>query len=255
MRFGLWVEPECGQPRQRPLPGPPGLGLPGRRPAADHRPATSTCSTSADPRWSSGSRRCCAAVLADHRISYLKWDMNRPVTDGGRPGDARRPAVGGAARPGLLPGDADAPRGVPATSPSRPARPAVAGSTWRCSALTDVVWTSDETGPRDRLAIQHGFLSAYGPHVMSSWVTDEADRRGHRRRRASSSGSSSRWPGCSASAPTCWPGTSGATGPGRRAGHALPRPPAGDPSWSRRAARRARPTRSTRSSTAPRSGP
>jgi alpha-galactosidase len=44
-------------------------------------------------------------------------------------------------------------------------------------ALTDVVWTSDETGPRDRLAIQHGFLSAYGPHLMSSWVTDQPDHR------------------------------------------------------------------------------
>jgi alpha-galactosidase len=42
--------------------------------------------------------------------------------------------------------------------------------------VSDVVWPSDETGPRDRLAIQHGFLSAYGPHVMSSWVTDEQDR-------------------------------------------------------------------------------
>ena len=42
-------------------------------------------------------------------------------------------------------------------------------------ALSDVVWPSDETGPRARLAIQHGFLSAYGPHVMSSWVTDEPD--------------------------------------------------------------------------------
>jgi alpha-galactosidase len=44
-------------------------------------------------------------------------------------------------------------------------------------ALSDVVWPSDETGPRDRLAIQHGFLSVYGPHVMSSWVTDEPDSR------------------------------------------------------------------------------
>jgi alpha-galactosidase len=43
-------------------------------------------------------------------------------------------------------------------------------------ALSDVVWPSDETGPRDRAAIQHGFLTAYGPHVMSSWVTDEPDR-------------------------------------------------------------------------------
>jgi alpha-galactosidase len=42
--------------------------------------------------------------------------------------------------------------------------------------VSDVVWPSDETGPRDRLAIQHGFLSTYSPHVMSSWVTDEPDR-------------------------------------------------------------------------------
>jgi len=43
-------------------------------------------------------------------------------------------------------------------------------------AVCDVVWPSDETGPRDRLAIQHGFLSTYPPSVMSSWVTDEPDR-------------------------------------------------------------------------------
>lgn len=40
--------------------------------------------------------------------------------------------------------------------------------------LTDVVWPSDETGARDRLAIQFGFLSAYAPHLMSSWLTDQA---------------------------------------------------------------------------------
>ena len=47
-------------------------------------------------------------------------------------------------------------------------------------AASDVVWTSDETGPRGRLAIQHGFLAAYPPSVMSSWVTDEADRSDER---------------------------------------------------------------------------
>jgi alpha-galactosidase len=41
-------------------------------------------------------------------------------------------------------------------------------------ARTDVVWPSDNTGPLDRLAIQHGFLHAHAPHVMSSWVTDAA---------------------------------------------------------------------------------
>ena len=32
-------------------------------------------------------------------------------------------------------------------------------------ARTDVVWPSDETGPRDRLAIQHGFLG-----VLPAWT-------------------------------------------------------------------------------------
>jgi alpha-galactosidase len=40
-------------------------------------------------------------------------------------------------------------------------------------ALCDVVWPSDETGPRDRMRIQDGFLTAYPACVMSSWVTDE----------------------------------------------------------------------------------
>lgn len=38
-------------------------------------------------------------------------------------------------------------------------------------ARSDVVWTSDETGPRDRLRIQHGFLTAFPAAVNSSWVT------------------------------------------------------------------------------------
>jgi alpha-galactosidase len=36
----------------------------------------------------------------------------------------------------------------------------------------DVVWPSDNTGPVDRLNVQHGFLHAHAPHLMSSWVTD-----------------------------------------------------------------------------------
>ena len=39
-------------------------------------------------------------------------------------------------------------------------------------ARTDVVWPSDNTAPLDRLTVQHGFLHAHAPHVMSSWVTD-----------------------------------------------------------------------------------
>jgi alpha-galactosidase len=101
--------------------------------------------------------------------------MNRPVTDGGRPGDphGREWAIQHAS------GYLDVMRMIREEFPHVTVE-ACSGGGGRIDpavlAVSDVVWPSDETGPRDRLAIQHGFLSAYGPHVMSSWVTDEPDR-------------------------------------------------------------------------------
>lgn len=37
---------------------------------------------------------------------------------------------------------------------------------------TDQVWTSDNTDPLDRLAIQHGFSQIHPARVMAAWVTD-----------------------------------------------------------------------------------
>jgi alpha-galactosidase len=37
---------------------------------------------------------------------------------------------------------------------------------------TDEVWTSDNTDPFDRLAMQDGFTYAYTPQIMMAWVTD-----------------------------------------------------------------------------------
>ncbi len=39
-------------------------------------------------------------------------------------------------------------------------------------ALTDEVWTSDNTDAYDRLLLQDGFTYAYTPGVMMAWVTD-----------------------------------------------------------------------------------
>jgi len=38
--------------------------------------------------------------------------------------------------------------------------------------FTDEVWTSDNTDPFDRLAMQDGFSYAYTPQIMMAWVTD-----------------------------------------------------------------------------------
>ncbi|MFJ9968839.1 alpha-galactosidase [Streptomyces avermitilis] len=112
-------------------------------------------------------------LLTEHAVSYLKWDMNRPPTERGRP------AAGPAERLDL---DAEHVAGyLRVLDHLRSAHPHVmvegcAGGGGRIEhatlARTDVVWPSDNTAPLDRLSIQYGFLHAHAPHVMSSWVTD-----------------------------------------------------------------------------------
>ncbi|MCX4978005.1 alpha-galactosidase [Streptomyces sp. NBC_00620] len=109
-------------------------------------------------------------LLTDHAVGYLKWDMNRPPTERGRPGAGRADL------------DAEHVAGyLRVLDHLRAAHPEVtvegcAGGGGRIEhatiARTDVVWPSDNTAPLDRLSIQHGFLHAHAPHVMSSWVTD-----------------------------------------------------------------------------------
>ncbi|MEU9403598.1 alpha-galactosidase [Streptomyces sp. NPDC048242] len=112
-------------------------------------------------------------LLTEYPIEYLKWDMNRPPTERGRP------VAGPADRLDL---DAEHVTGyLRVLDHLRAAHPHVtvegcAGGGGRVEhatlARTDVVWPSDNTAPLDRLAVQYGFLHAHAPHMMSSWVTD-----------------------------------------------------------------------------------
>ncbi|MGV9642962.1 alpha-galactosidase [Streptomyces sp. NPDC003333] len=109
-------------------------------------------------------------LLGTYAVDYLKWDMNRPPTERGRPGA------------GAVDLDAEHVTGyLRVLDHLRTAHPHVtvegcAGGGGRVDHLTlartDVVWPSDNTAPLDRLSIQYGFLHAHAPHVMSSWVTD-----------------------------------------------------------------------------------
>ncbi|MBQ0996336.1 alpha-galactosidase [Streptomyces sp. RK62] len=109
-------------------------------------------------------------LLGTYAVDYLKWDMNRPPTERGRPGA------------GAVDLDAEHVAGyLRVLDHLRTAHPHVtvegcAGGGGRVDPLTlartDVVWPSDNTAPLDRLSIQYGFLHAHAPHVMSSWVTD-----------------------------------------------------------------------------------
>lgn len=175
LRFGLWVEPEAVNPDSDLYRAHPDwVYRAGDRPLVTVR--NQYLLDFGRPEVVAWCEETLRALLDDHRISYLKWDMNRPVSDGGRPGDdhGRQWSVQhaeGYYRVLRMLREEYGHVTVEACSSGGGRIDAAV------LALTDVVWTSDETGPRDRLAIQHGFLSAYGPHLMSSWVTDQPDHR------------------------------------------------------------------------------
>ncbi|TWF74510.1 alpha-galactosidase [Pseudonocardia hierapolitana] len=160
MRFGLWVEPEAVNPDS---------DLYRAHPDWVHQPLLTLRNQYVldlgRPEVEAWAAAMLRRLLTEHPVSYLKWDMNRAITLGGSLRHTQ-------AYYRLM-------RMLRAEFPHVTVE-ACAGGGGRVDnavlALSDVVWPSDETGPRDRLAIQHGFLSAYPPHVMSSWVTDEPDR-------------------------------------------------------------------------------
>jgi alpha-galactosidase len=111
-------------------------------------------------------------LLSGHDISFIKWDMNRPLSEPGWP---------------------EAPRGrqqevwvrhvwgvYEILQRLRERHPGVSFET--CSGggridlgmfgFADQAWVSDNTDPYDRLFIQEGFSMAYPARVMMCWVAD-----------------------------------------------------------------------------------
>ncbi|MGW3288184.1 alpha-galactosidase [Streptomyces sp. NPDC001002] len=111
------------------------------------------------------------AILSSAPIDYVKWDFNRCFTDAGWPGEAYPQRLW-----------IDHVRALYALLDRlRAAHPGVSFES--CSggggridlgimSRTDEVWTSDNTDPLDRLAIQHGFTQIHPARVMAAWVTD-----------------------------------------------------------------------------------
>lgn len=110
-------------------------------------------------------------LLSSAPIDYVKWDFNRCFTDAGWPGEGFPQRLW-----------VDHVRALYALLDRlRAAHPGVAFES--CSggggridlgvmSRTDQVWTSDNTDPLDRLAIQHGFSQIHPARAMAAWVTD-----------------------------------------------------------------------------------
>ncbi|CQR60506.1 alpha-galactosidase [Streptomyces leeuwenhoekii] len=111
------------------------------------------------------------ALLSSVPIDYVKWDFNRCFSDAGWPGDRypQRLWVGHVrALYDLLDRLRRAHPGVAFESCSGGGGRIDLGMLGR----TDQVWTSDNTDPLDRLAIQEGFSQVHPARVMAAWVTD-----------------------------------------------------------------------------------
>ena len=180
--FGLWIEPEAVSPRSRLYAEHPDWAyrLPGRPTREIRNQLVLDLGQEEVYRFVV---RTLDRLLGENEISYLKWDMNRPMTERGRPGaiDPRRLDLDGAHARNYL----------RCLDHLRSAHPHVtiescAGGGARADLATiarsDLVWPSDNTGPLDRLRIQFGFLHAHAPHLLSSWVTDERDTHDERPR-------------------------------------------------------------------------
>ena len=170
MAFGLWVEPEMVNPDSDLYRSHPDwvLHMANRRRTELRnqlvldfgRPDVIAWAVD----WLDG-------LVVDNELDYLKWDMNRPFTEAGRPGhtDPDRLWI-------------DHTRGVYRVMDELRARhprlriESCSGGGGRTDlgilAYTDQVWTSDNTDAADRIAIQHGYSQLYPAHTMAAWVTD-----------------------------------------------------------------------------------
>lgn len=170
LRFGLWVEPECVNPRSRLYAEHPDWVY-----QVDGRPLTPIRNQYlldlGRPEVADFVHSTLDGLLRRYDIAYLKWDFNRPRTEPGRAGADGPLDLDGAHVTALhriydqL--RRDHPDVLIESCAGGGARTDLA-----MAGRADIFWPSDNTAPMDRLAIQHGFLHANAPHLLSSWVTD-----------------------------------------------------------------------------------
>ncbi|MFI8191182.1 alpha-galactosidase [Streptomyces sp. NPDC085946] len=170
MQFGIWVEPEMVNPDSDLYRAHPDWVQfqPGRT-RTEFRNQLVLNLAREDVREHLWQRL--DELLAGAPIDYVKWDFNRCFTDAGWPGEPYPQRLW-----------TDHVHALYALLDRlRAAHPGVAFES--CSggggridlgvlSRTDQVWTSDNTDPLDRLAVQHGFSQVHPARVMAAWVTD-----------------------------------------------------------------------------------
>lgn len=114
-------------------------------------------------------------LLSENNIKFIKWDMNRAISEAGWP-DAD-PATQRELRIRYVRNIYEILQTIRAKHPQVVFETCSGGggrSNYGILQYTDQIWTSDNTTVGDRLQIQYGFSHAFPAKVMVNWVTDEA---------------------------------------------------------------------------------
>jgi alpha-galactosidase len=170
LRFGLWVEPEMVNADSDLYRAHPDWVI--HAPTRDHTALRHQLMLNfGRPDVAAWAHAWLDRLVRDHRIDFLKWDANRVVTEAGWPGHPDPDRL-------WLDHTRAVYRIIDRLRADHPDLriEACAGGGGRADlgilARTDQVWTSDNTDPVDRLAIQHGFSQLFPAEAMSAWVTD-----------------------------------------------------------------------------------
>ncbi|MGI5412813.1 alpha-galactosidase [Streptomyces chartreusis] len=179
MQFGIWVEPEMVNPdSELYCAHPDWVQYQSGRKRTEFRNQLVLNLARDDVREYLWERL--DGLLSSAPIDYVKWDFNRCFSDAGWPGEAYPQRLWVDHVRALY----DLLDRLRATHPGV-AFESCSGGGGRIDlgvlGRTDQVWTSDNTDPLDRLAIQHGFSQIHPARVMAAWVTDSPNAMLNRR--------------------------------------------------------------------------
>ena len=171
--FGIWIEPEMGNPNSDLYRAHPDwvFHFPNRE---RHEGRNQLILNLAREDVYKYLYQCFHDLLSQHNIKFIKWDMNKSLTDPGFPS-----APAGEQRAVRIRYVENLYRLVSALRSEFP-------GVWfeNCSsgggrvdlgmaALFDFNWISDNTDPVERIFIQDAYLSIFPASTMISWVTHE----------------------------------------------------------------------------------
>ncbi len=172
MKFGLWVEPEMVNPDSELYRRHPewALSFPGRpRTEARNQLMLNMARNDVKEHIFQALDR----LLSENRIVFLKWDMNRHVSEPGW--DEKVPAEQRKLWVQYVLNVYEIIDRLRAKHP-RVEIESCSGGGGRVDLgilrRVEQVWTSDNTDALDRWKIQEGFTMAYTPKVMMAWTTD-----------------------------------------------------------------------------------